>query len=45
MSEKHDRETLSTIEESYFNEQEFDPKSYELEVKNENLTIIWQIFL
>jgi len=35
MSEKTDRETLNTIERSYFNEEDFNPEFYELEVRRE----------
>ena len=34
VSEKADRETLNTIEKSYYLEDDFDPKQYELEVNS-----------
>ncbi len=32
VSEKADRETLNTIEDTYYSEDNFDPKEYELQV-------------
>jgi hypothetical protein len=43
VSEKADRETLSTIENKYYLEDNFDPKGYELEVKTNFICFLLNI--